>query len=258
MRYFQYCLFLIVIAGFAVCFASCTQNVQAKSGSYKGFALMEMFTSEGCSSCPPAAETAELLDKFAVQAGIKLIILDFHVDYWDYLGWKDRFADPSYTKRQEKYSNALRLESIYTPQSIVNGCKQFTGSNFEKLKSCIYESSETPDACNLKISAVEKTKGGFEISYESRSLPEGTILNIALTEDKTESNVTQGENANKKLVHHDVVRAFASFNMTETKGIIKLNTSLSNINSGYKIVAFIQDSKSFRVLSAARFTLNLK
>ena len=135
-QYFYSALILVFVGGLTLFLFSCGQNASAHTENVfneKNIVIMEMFTSEGCSSCPAAEKTAELLDEDATKRGTTLIILDFHVDYWDYLGWKDPFANPFYTQRQQTYSRKLHLESIYTPQSIVNGTKECVGSDFEKL-----------------------------------------------------------------------------------------------------------------------------
>src|SRR6186997_2744530 len=102
-----------------------------------GFVLIELFTSEGCSSCPPADEALEEIQKKYNDKNV--LVLGYHVDYWNKLGWKDVFSDASFTQRQEYYSRIFHLNSIYTPQVVVNGKSEFVGSNKEKLISSIEE-----------------------------------------------------------------------------------------------------------------------
>src|SRR5215203_5351918 len=94
--------------------------------------LVELFTSEGCSSCPPADKNLAFLENQQPVPQAEIITLAFHVDYWDRLGWKDRFSSPLFSRRQEIYSQALKLDSSYTPQMIVNGESQFVGSDSGK------------------------------------------------------------------------------------------------------------------------------
>src|SRR6478609_5145412 len=108
-----------------------TANVKNKMGKeHDGFALIELFTSEGCSSCPAAEEVLEEIQKN--YSAKNVLVLGYHVDYWNKLGWKDTFSNASFTQRQEYYSNIFRLNNIYTPQAVVNGEKEFLGSNKSK------------------------------------------------------------------------------------------------------------------------------
>src|SRR5580658_6565078 len=102
--------------------ASCIVLSSAAAGPERVPVLVELFTSEGCSSCPPADRLLGLLDSQA-------IVLSEHVDYWDTLGWKDRFSSPAFTERQSSYAHSFGLDSPYTPQMVVDGAAQFTGSD---------------------------------------------------------------------------------------------------------------------------------
>lgn len=121
-----------------------------------GFAVVELFTSEGCSSCPPADEAVADIQK---EYPDNVYVLGFHVDYWDYLGWKDEFSKAAFTKRQQDYASHFSLSSIYTPQVIVNGEKEFVGSNYNKLKTAVETAiTRLPEATiNLKTTAEKNT-----------------------------------------------------------------------------------------------------
>jgi len=133
-----------------------------------GFAVVELFTSEGCSSCPPADE---ILAKIAREYPDNVYVLGFHVDYWDRLGWRDIYSSADYTHRQQKYAQLFNLNSIYTPQAIVNGKHEFVGSNESSLRSAIEEglaatppggqislSAKCDDGKNIKVLRLIKTK----------------------------------------------------------------------------------------------------
>src|SRR4030095_3641243 len=127
-----------------------TKNLTRKMIKDKdGFALIELFTSEGCSSCPAADEVLEEAQKMYSDKNV--LIVGYHVDYWDKLGWKDVFSDASFTQRQEYYSNIFRLNSIYTPQVVINGKKEFIGSNKSKLISSIEEQLNERPAVSIKL-----------------------------------------------------------------------------------------------------------
>ncbi len=100
----------------------------------QGFAVVELFTSEGCSSCPPADEAVADIAK---QNKSNVFILGYHVDYWNYLGWKDMYSSSAYSNRQKQYASVFQLNSIYTPQIVVNGKTEFVGSDKNKLQQTI-------------------------------------------------------------------------------------------------------------------------
>src|ERR1700733_13645315 len=126
---------LLIIVSLITTSFSCDDSPAKNSAianSDKGFAVVELFTSEGCSSCPPADKAvAKLLQEHAGN----VYVLGYHVDYWDNLGWKDIFSNAAYTQRQKEYAKIFKLSSVYTPQVILNGTEQFVGSDENKLNT---------------------------------------------------------------------------------------------------------------------------
>lgn len=131
-------LLLIFIAASCYGFDSTKTEVTKQVNIKKGFAIVELFTSEGCSSCPPADR---LIDKLVTEKGSEIYILSYHIDYWDHIGWKDPFSQAAFTNRQRQYGRHFSLESIYTPQVIVNGIDEFVGSDERKLRASITANS---------------------------------------------------------------------------------------------------------------------
>src|SRR6185369_6535980 len=128
MNRFKPVLSLVLLAGAALLGLA---SAEKKTGAaLPGIAVVELFTSEGCSSCPPADDALAAADK--AYTG-HVYVLGFHVDYWDRLGWKDPFSNASWTERQNRYAGKFDLTSIYTPQAVVNGTTQFTGSEKNRL-----------------------------------------------------------------------------------------------------------------------------
>ena len=168
---------------------------RSKSVSARGFAVVELFTSEGCSSCPPADDAVGRLDGQAKN----IYVLSFHVDYWNYLGWKDKYSSPAYSNRQQQYGAIFHVENIYTPQIIVNGKTQFVGSNETQLKESITASvAELPDnTIEIKVSKADKHK--IPVSITSN----GDIklkLNLALVQNFAKDFIQRGRKQRQNLI----------------------------------------------------------
>ncbi len=148
---------VILVSVTISCFGFDTKKApdKKKSEEGKGFAVIELFTSEGCSSCPPADE---LVSKVLSENKPDVYILSFHVDYWDRLGWKDDFSQATFSDRQKQYARYLSLDGVYTPQIVVNGTDQFVGSNETHLRSSIKNINQES---NLTIEASKTNNASF-------------------------------------------------------------------------------------------------
>jgi len=167
-------------------------------------AVVELFTSQGCSSCPPAdALLARLAERPEVLA------LSFHVDYWDYLGWRDPYADPAFAERQRAYARALK-DRVYTPQAIVNGAASLVGSRESQLRAAIATASATPLPTSIRIVDAARDGGDLEAEIALDGAIEGRTLHAALVEPTAENAVKAGENRGRRLRHANVVRLFQS------------------------------------------------
>jgi hypothetical protein len=215
--------------------------------SDKGFAVVELFTSEGCSSCPPADRAlAQLADEYPGQ----VYVLGFHVDYWNRLGWKDIYSDASYTQRQKEYAERFRLESIYTPEAVVNGQKEFVGSDRQKLQSAV--KAELAATTNNSLGLTTGTKGNnVTVQYTikgSNVTTAGAMLHTALVQSMASSQVLGGENRGLSLQHVNVVRDFQSVPLknaktsgSETSGKVELTIPGGLTAKDCKVIAYIQD-----------------
>jgi hypothetical protein len=164
--------------------------------------LVELFSSEGCSSCPPADVLLEKLTRSGGQDAVETVGLEWHVDYWNDLGWADPFSKASYSDRQRQYSTWLHRSDIYTPQMIVNGTAQFVGSNEAAARDAIRQAAAHPlDRINLEWTATGRVR------VEAPALPAGTHLLAVVTESGLVTQVEHGENAGRSLVHGPVVRS---------------------------------------------------
>lgn len=217
-----------------------------------GFAVVEAFTSEGCSSCPPAYEVIEKIENEALSSNNHVFILDFHVDHWDHLGWKDPFSEAQYSDRQREYSRVIGPDYLYTPQMIINGQEEFIGSQENKAKEGVSKALSSSLAAlniNLKESDI-KVQDSIVILYDVSEIPQNTTLNFALTENSITSKVLAGENEGKTLVHKNVVRRFISIPFEAKKGIMKIPSLSQYSQSGYKITCFVQNTQNMKIVAA--------
>jgi hypothetical protein len=188
-------------------------EARAPAGDLPPVAVVELFTSEGCSSCPPADE---VLGEIAASggAGRQVFALSFHVDYWDELGWPDPFADPANTDRQRAYARAFRERGLYTPQLVVGGREGFVGSDRARARRSVDAALSRPASARVDL-AVTARDGAAQARYEVAGAPPGARLILALVERSRTVEVRRGENAGRTLRHDNVVRAFQSVSLDD-------------------------------------------
>jgi len=168
--------------------------------------LVELFTSEGCSSCPPADELLAELANAGDVAGARVIPLGFHVTYWDRLGWRDRFSDGRWTERQEDYARALRAPSVFTPQAVVGGTDSVVANQRGELLAAIARAARGPRGA-LELSLERHGRRLAVAGRLARPLDSpGATSWFALTESALATDVRRGENAHRRLRHAPVVR----------------------------------------------------
>lgn len=168
--------------------------------------VVELFTSEGCSSCPPADAALSDLARAAASSGRPIIALAWHVDYWDRLGWPDPFASADHTARQRSYAATLGQRGLYTPQAVVDGRVDVVGSRRARLKAAI----EAAGGPSLAVRAEVKRDGPrYHVTPRIDGAPAGARVLVALTESGLSVEVPRGENAGRTLRHDHVVRRSA-------------------------------------------------
>ncbi len=249
MKSYHYAGLIIVLLAVSLTMASNgsknkTKTRQPINDNKKGFAVVELFTSEGCSSCPPADKAmAELLEKN--NPGI--FILSYHVDYWNRLGWKDEFSKHVYSERQQQYARYLSLESIYTPQVIVNGTTQFVGSNKSQLNAVINTSLQNEQQADFKLTA-QKKNNVIIITYNIEG-NDAVILNTALVQPHASTQVNAGENGGRTLNHVNIVR---ELKVTEAKGAGELTIEIPKeiLNTSFQLIGYTHSKKNYKVLGA--------
>jgi hypothetical protein len=222
-------------------------KVANQAAGNAGFAVVELFTSEGCSSCPPADEAVAQL----INTGQKNVyVLGFHVDYWNSLGWKDAYSSALYSQRQQEYANFFKLNSIYTPEAIVNGKTEFTGSDTRRLHDAVDESVSLPPAGSVEISAKNIAGTMVSVSYKLAAPLGSGLLNVALVQLHAQSKVQRGENSGRLLNHVNVVRDFKTVSAKEALGSVTLQIPAGLAVGDCRIIAYTQDA-GWAITSAA-------
>ena len=171
--------------------------------NYKPIVVLELFTSQGCSSCPSA--DALLGDVSATYSNTNVITLSYHVDYWNYIGWKDPFSQSDFSDKQRAYSRKFFSSSIYTPQVVVNGKEHFVGSNKgvmnAKLKMYLNKKSEN----EVFISNIHRSKDVVKLNYKVNGSVKNKELRVALVIKERETAINRGENRNRVLKNSNIV-----------------------------------------------------
>jgi hypothetical protein len=175
------------------------RNLPAQSNSPRGPVVVELYTSQGCSSCPPADA---LLGELSQMPNV--LALAFHVDYWDSIGWRDHFALPTAVRRQQQYVETLGLSSAFTPQVVVDGRSSFVGSDKRRILAAIAEPLNT-----IPIS-VEVARGVLTVSVPERQDRERYDVNLIAYLPQADTNVERGENSGRTLREFNIVRQFRS------------------------------------------------
>ena len=227
-------------------------DVAATNDSTKnGFAVLELFTSEGCSSCPPADA---VLAKLSEEYKGNVYALGFHVDYWNRLGWTDSFSNADYSRRQEKYATQLHLNSIYTPQLIINGKTEIIGSNERKVRDAV--TKELKKSTVTLIQSQAKQNGSvIAVSY-AIDKSSNDILNIALVQSNASTNVKNGENNGHILHHINVVRDFKTLELKNSlNGTINLNIPEHLVAKDCKVIIYLQNKQSMEINVVAETTI---
>jgi hypothetical protein len=252
-----------VIAGLAGLFVLTAAFIQLQNqetmkelkspGNSKGFAVVELFTSEGCSSCPPADRLFEKIQQD--NQNKQIYLLAFHVDYWDHQGWKDRFGDRQYSNRQRQYASWMDLQSIYTPQIVVNGKAEYVGSDQGSVLPAISNALDQPALSELTLTGTIEN-GKAHIGYQVSGKQENTALLLALVQQAAQSSVKAGENAGSQLSHVQIVKQLRQIPLgsNATKDItIDLPKDLTA--KGWELVGFVQQQSDGQITAAARLDL---
>jgi len=221
--------------------------------------LVELFTSEGCSSCPPADALLQRMDTSPPIAGAQFVVLSEHVDYWDHDGWKDPNSSAALTERQAAYVRALGLKTAYTPQLIVDGASEMRANDPQQVDKVMHEAAAAPKV-PVRIGEVSIDAGNpavlrTRIGADGSSAEHNADVFVAVALDRVESQVLHGENGGRHLTHVAVVLQLTRIGKIQ-KGksfdeAVQLKLKTGTDPKNIRIVAFVQESGPGKVLGAA-------
>lgn len=229
-------------------------NAQQSEDASKGFAVIELFTSQGCNSCPPADKLLGEISQWAKTAERDVYCLSFHVDYWNYLGWEDPYSHADFTKRQRQYATLLKQRNVYTPQMIVNGRVGFVGSRSKDAERAIGAAlrNQPGGKLTLETETAWSPRRSLDVKFQVDGGAAETVVAVALVQASAENKVPRGENAGRTLRHHFVVRDFAARAPSkEGDGIVTLTAPKDVELSQFSVIAYAQRSGDGGVFAAA-------
>lgn len=217
-----------------------------------GFAVLELFTSEGCSSCPPAEK---LLSRIQEQVGnTPVYVLAYHVDYWDHQGWKDAFSDAAFSARQYDYSRQFTGQ-VYTPQLIVNGKAEYIGSDEAAISSAIAHALGDSATATLQLQG-SLLQDKLTVSYAVAGNVRKPQLQLAIVQRNAVSHVRAGENAGRTLPHVQIVRKLVAYNLKGANaGSQSVEVPAGFNTQEWEVIGLLQDQQSGAIAAVARVNI---
>jgi hypothetical protein len=244
--YFSY---IPLIIGLFACFDGLARAADPPSSTP---IVVELFTSEGCSSCPPADALLRRLDSSQPVPGARLIVLEEHVDYWDDQGWKDPFSSHDWTLRQTEYAQRLNVRAPYTPQMVINGGVELLGSDSSRASKVFDEARSVP-VVPIHISEIRIENGKVYAHVETGEVSAKAQVFVALALDHADSQVKRGENGGRHLEHVDVLQSLNSAGKLQKGQSFSKDVVVSAGKPGivYRLIAFIQEADQGKIMGAA-------
>jgi hypothetical protein len=227
--------------------------------------VAELFTSEGCSSCPPADDVLSQLTRRQPVPGVEVLALGEHVDYWDRLGWRDAFSSAAFTRRQSEYeARVFPTSSVYTPQLVVDGQLERVGSDLNAVQRAIKQASQAPKA-TVAVSVAHSTDPNLRVEVHVDVPPDLVFRDtadvfVAVTEDNLVTDVRRGENRGRTLKHSAVVRSLTTVGAMRASEHTFSTTASVPWASDWKspnvrVISFLQERQSRRIMGAGSTTI---
>ena len=218
-------------------------------------AIVELFTSEGCSSCPPADSLLRQINLKQTNAGQLIVGISEHVTYWNNLGWKDPYSSPLFTDRQSIYASRLSPEGSYTPQMVLNGRDQFVGSDGQALERALRDDARR-EHLSLRIVSFTPASGEIDVKFALAGNPSKPLDVIAIIADDTDrSNVLRGENSGRQLQHVAVARSMTRVATVRNDSEQTVHVSFPEVlskgsGSGHHLILIAQEPNQGAIIGA--------
>jgi hypothetical protein len=227
--------------------------------------IVELFTSEGCSSCPPADALLKELTEPQKMKGVQIVALEEHVDYWNHLGWKDPYSAAEFSQRQDEYARVFATNGVYTPQMVVDGQNEFVGSRGPTAREAIEKAANQPKADIALAAGANSSPGKFAFEVQVKGMngitPRGeTELWLAVTEKGLQTNVQAGENSGETLKHAAVVRILRKIETIREPAGHQRQIQVE-VDPGWKkenlaVAAFLAEKNSHKIIGAVAAPLD--
>jgi len=216
--------------------------------------VVELFTSQGCSSCPPADVVLRKLSE-RKEADKQLLCLSFHVDYWNRLGWTDPYSQAAFSQRQRSYARLKQNGRVYTPQMVLNGQYAFVGSNAELTDRYLSHLQKLPSSMQVTLAATTATDGQIAVSYRVTGETKNRWLQVALVNQQEQNAVPRGENQGRTLAHANVVRVFKTIELADAaQGRVSLALPKGVKADAVKIIGYVQDKTTLHIDGGSAIT----
>jgi hypothetical protein len=254
-------LFLLSLIAFIpfLCFAQTSKQLANNKfnpkDSTQPIAVVELFSSEGCSGCPPADAMLNTIAIDAANKHLPIYVLEEDVDYLDNSEWKDTFGDKQFSRRQQNYDRFLNNSNKYAPQILVNGINEIYAANNIMASQVINKVLKEPALVSISVSINPLNDTTDEVDYHLSSTDKNWIINFALVQKNAVSHITGGENKGLTLTHINVVRQLISDPITIPDGIAQFNNIPKYATSTYSIIAFVQDKLTMKIVGAVQIDI---
>ncbi|MFD2932815.1 DUF1223 domain-containing protein [Spirosoma flavum] len=243
----NYLTFLLMGLGWAV--SSSTSPVKPAT---QPVVVLELFTSQGCSSCPPADKTLQEVTQQAARTGQAVYSLSFHVDYWNRSGWQDPFSAKQYTTRQQQYDRALNTQT-YTPQLVINGRQDVIGGQRGRIEQAIQTIQKQPVSAFVGVDgSIARDAKQVTVKYELSAAGPYRI-NVALVQKETHTEVKNGENGGRTLVSANVVRQFKTVDESGVAGSVIVPFPSDLIANQTAVLVYVQRTDNGQIVGAKLF-----
>jgi hypothetical protein len=254
----RWCIWATRAAGLALALVGLVPSPGRGQPAARAPVVLELYSSEGCSSCPSAEQVLAELDAAGQVAGVAVLALELHVDYWDYLGWRDPFSAAAFTARQERYRSWLGVRS-YTPQLVIDGHADVLGSSRQRAGAAIAAAAQRASSA-----AVQLARRGEALTVQVTARPgeldpvvDNAVM-LAITERGLQTRVLRGENAGQTLRHGPVVRALRQLGVMRGAGYaatVPLQLDRAFRPEALRAVVFVQSAADGQILGAAALPL---